>query len=85
MHGLHVLRHGPVTRDAAQSCLPGVNVTIDQAGAHDHCGGIDDLRIARLDRGADCGNALVLHQKIAAQIARLPVHRNDRAIFDQNA
>jgi hypothetical protein len=62
-----------------------VNVTIDQAGDHNHGGGIDDLRIARLDCGADCGNALVLHQKIAAQIGRLPVHRNDRAVFDQNA
>jgi hypothetical protein len=89
MHGLHVLRHGPVTRDAAQTRLPGVNVTVDQAGDHDHCGGIDecggidDLRIARLDRRADCGNALVLHHKIATHITCLPVHRNDRAIFDQ--
>ena len=84
MHGLTVLRHGPVAGDAAQSCLPGMDVAVDQAGDHDHFGGIDDLRVGRLNRRADRCNVVILHQHVAAKIARLPVHGNNRAILDEN-
>ena len=61
MHSLAVLRHRPVTGDAAQPRLPGMNVTVDQAGDHDHFGSINDICIGRLDCRTDCGDAIILH------------------------
>ena len=69
---LHVLRHRPIAGDAAHPVCQVCMWRVDQAGDHDHFGRIDHLRVGgRLDRGRDRGDVVVLHQHVAAEIARL--------------
>ncbi|MEJ2122281.1 MAG: hypothetical protein P8Z76_16585 [Alphaproteobacteria bacterium] len=76
----------PLTGDAADAGLPGVEMGVDQAGHDDHARGVDHLGpLARLDGGCYSGDPVVFHQHVAAvQHADRRVHRDDPAAFDQN-
>ena len=83
MHFSEVFKQCPIRCDPAQSRLPGVHVSVDQAGDDDAACRIDHLSILRLDR-ADLCDPIVLDENAPPHIAQAGVHRdNGRALNDR--
>src|SRR5207247_7486377 len=67
--------------DPADHGLPGMPVRIDEAGDDNAAGGVDHLRVARLEPAAHGRDALVLDQHVAAEdVAELGIHRQHMTI-----
>jgi hypothetical protein len=82
MHAAEIFEQGPVRSIAAQRCLPGVHVRVDQAWNDDASLTIDDLGLggaaAEVDTGTHLRNPAVLDQHIAGtEIANPGVHAAD--------
>lgn len=75
-----------VRHDPAQLGFPGVPVGVDEAGAEDRAGGIDDHGVARAEVGADGGDGVALDEEVAAvDDAEAGVHGDDGRAGEEDA
>ena len=71
-------------QDAADRRLPGVPVGVDEAGHHDHPGGVDLLRVRDAEVRADVDDLAVLDEDLPIRkIADFGIDRDDEAVADQ--
>src|SRR5207248_8140570 len=83
-HEVEVAGEADVGSDPADHGLPRVTVRVDEAGDDDAVGRVDHLGVARVDRRADRGDAVVLDEDVAAEdVADLRVHAQDVTAPDQ--
>jgi hypothetical protein len=80
----HVLREGPVRRQAAQDALPDVAMAVDEPGQDDLSGSVHDLCARHVQGGTDRHDAISPHMDVALRkFPQALVHREDVAVADQ--
>jgi hypothetical protein len=81
-----VVRPHPFRADAAQAALPDMDMSVDEAGHHDHLGGVDHLVGGGIQVAAYAQDLLALDQDLGVlEVADLLVHRHGPAGLDQCA
>ena len=60
-------------------------MAIDEAGRDDRAAGIDDLGIAGIDRGRDCGDDAAIDQQVAAHRPPPRIERDEPSALQQEA
>ena len=71
-------------KHAADRRLPGMPVGVDEAGHHDHPGGVDLFRVRDAEVRADVDDLSVLDEDLSVRnVADVGIDRDDEAVADQ--